>query len=93
MVSYDARTGRTIWRHRLGSGAGNFYASLVAADDKVYAVSSGGTTYVIAANDNFRLVSESALPEPVFASPALTRDCLLLRTTSALYCVSSVKPC
>jgi len=89
MVSYNAESGDVIWRERVGSGLGVFYSSLVAADDKVYAVRSNGTTYVIAVDDRFRMVSESSLHEEIFASPAFARDCLLLRTVSALYCIGS----
>lgn len=87
MVSYDADTGQVVWKKRLGSGTGGFYASLVAADGKIYAPRSDGTTYVIAAEDEFRLISDSVLPEEMFASPAITENCLLLRTVAALYCV------
>jgi outer membrane protein assembly factor BamB len=87
MVSYDAESGQIIWRRRIGSGLGSFYASLVAADDKVYAASSNGATFVIAADDRFRLLSESSVPEEVFASPAFAAHCLMLRTVSALYCI------
>jgi outer membrane protein assembly factor BamB len=89
MMCRDAESGRIIWRRRIGSGPGAFYASLVAADGKVYAVRSNGTTYVIAAEDTFRLVSESPLAEEVFASPAFAAGCLLLRTASALYCIAN----
>jgi outer membrane protein assembly factor BamB len=89
MVCYDADTGRILWRHRVGSGLGVFYASLVAASGKVYAVRSNGTTYVIAAEDTFRLIAESPLQEEVFASPAVAAGCLLVRTASALYCIGS----
>jgi outer membrane protein assembly factor BamB len=89
MVCYDAASGKVIWRKRVGSGLGVFYASLVAADDKVYAVRSNGTTYVIAVEDQFRLISESSLPEEIFASPAFAADCLFLRTVSALYCIGN----
>jgi outer membrane protein assembly factor BamB len=93
MVSYDAETGRVVWKRRVGSGAGGFYASLVAADGKIYAPRSNGTTYVVAAEDEFRLISESVLPEEMFASPAITEDCLLLRTVAALYCVGdTIRP-
>ena len=77
----------------MGSGPGGFYASLVAADGKIYASRSNGTTYVLAAEDEFRLISESSLPEEMFASPAITEDCLLLRTVAALYCVGdTIRP-
>jgi outer membrane protein assembly factor BamB len=87
MVCYDAGTGKIVWRQRVGSGLGVFYASLVAADDKVYAVRSNGTTYVIAVEDKFRLISESSLAEEIFASPAFAADCFFVRTVSALYCI------
>jgi outer membrane protein assembly factor BamB len=89
MVCYDAGSGTVIWRKRLGSGLGQFYASLVAADDKVYAVRSNGTTFVIAAEDKFRLISESSLPEDIYASPAFADDCLFLRTIAAVYCIGN----
>ena len=88
MLCYDAESGRILWKQRVGAGLGAFYASLVAADDKVYAVRSNGTTYVIAAEDKFRLISESSLPEEAFASPAFSGSCLVLRTVAALYCIS-----
>jgi outer membrane protein assembly factor BamB len=88
MLSFDATTGGQLWKTRLGTGAGAFYASLVAADDKIYAVRSDGTTYVVAAEDRFRLVARSELPEETFASPAIGEGCLLLRTVAALYCIA-----
>jgi outer membrane protein assembly factor BamB len=87
MVSRDAGTGKIVWRQRVGSGLGVFYASLVAANEKVYALRSNGTTYVIAVEDKFRLISESSFPEEIFASPAFAADCLFVRTVSAVYCI------
>jgi outer membrane protein assembly factor BamB len=87
MVSYDAQSGAIIWRQRVDSGVGGFYASLVAADDKIYAVRSDGTTFVIAADDQFRVIATSSLSEDIFASPAFGPSCLFLRTASALYCI------
>ena len=92
MVCFDAVSGKVLWKQRIGSGTGAFYASLLAADDKVYAVRSNGTTSVIVAGDPFRALAESSLPEEMFASPAIGRDCLLLRTVSALYCVATGPP-
>lgn len=89
MLCRDAASGVILWKHRIGSGSGAFYASLIAADDKIYAVKSNGTTYVVAAQDSFRLVSESSLPEEIFASPAVAGNCLFLRTVSALYCIAN----
>jgi outer membrane protein assembly factor BamB len=89
MVSYDATSGKTLLRQRLDPGLGGFYASLAAADDKVYAVRSDGTTFVVAVEDTFRVLSESSLSEEIFATPAFGAECLLLRTSSALYCIGA----
>jgi outer membrane protein assembly factor BamB len=92
MVCFDAVSGKVLWRQRIGSGPGAFYASLVAVDEKVYAARSNGTTSVIAAGGRFQALAESPLSEEIFASPAVSRDCLLLRTVSALYCVGTAPP-
>jgi outer membrane protein assembly factor BamB len=92
MVCYDASSGKVMWRQRIGSGSlGVFYASLVAADDKIYATRSNGTTYVVAVDDRFRLISESTLPEEIFASAAFGAGCLLLRTDVAVYCIAGTE--
>jgi outer membrane protein assembly factor BamB len=87
LVCYDADSGKIIWRKRVGSGPGVFYASLVAADGKIYATKSDGTTYVIAADDEFRLLATPGLDEETFASPAFGAGCLFMRTVAALYCI------
>lgn len=89
MVCYDAESGEIRWRHRVGAGDGVFYASLLAAGGRIYAVSSAGTTYVVEAGDTFRLVAASSLEEDTYASPALAGGCLLLRTSAALYCIGA----
>ena len=89
MVCYDAADGTVLWKHRLEAGTGVFYASLVAAENKIYATRSDGTTFIVAAEDVFRLVAAPTVSEEVFATPAFGGDCLYLRTASALYCIRS----
>jgi hypothetical protein len=87
MVCYDAETGRVVWRQRVGAGPGGFYASLVRGRRQDLRAAIERHDLRDCSRDEFRLISESVLPEELFASPAITEDCLLLRTVAALYCV------
>ncbi len=88
MTCYDPSTGATLWSGRLH---GTFTASLVAADDHIYAVDERGTVYVLAAGDRFEIVAENAMKARVFATPAIAGGELFLRTESHLYCIPGAK--
>jgi outer membrane protein assembly factor BamB len=81
---YDAATGKTAWSGRLH---GNFTASLVAADRRIYAVDEQGIVYVIAASDHFEILAENPMEDRVLATPAIASGELFLRTESHLYCI------
>lgn len=80
----DAETGETVWKQRLG---GVFTASPVVAGGNVYFVDEGGTTFVVAADREFRLVSENDLDERTLASPAISDGMLFLRTDRRLFAI------
>lgn len=85
LSSYDSATGKQLWKKRLD---GEHYASLLAGDGKVYAVSAEGRTSVVAAAPEFELLAENDLDDPAMASPAFA-GCLLLRTARHLYCIDA----
>ncbi len=87
MARYDARTGERTWRARLTGGAGHFTASPWAYDGKIFAIDEEGTTFVVAAADEFELVALNELDEMVLATPAIAGDRLLIRTRSRLYSI------
>ena len=66
---------------------GTFYASPVAADDRVYFLSYEGTCFVVAASGNYRLLARNRLPDRFVASPAVAAVHLFLRGKRRLYCV------
>lgn len=78
----DARTGRPFWQQRLH---GNFSASPVAADGRVYFQSEEGETTVIAAGPSFRRLSVNALDGAMLASLAVSDGALFIRTDTHLY--------
>lgn len=80
----DAKTGEELWQQRLG---GNFAASPLAADGKLYFTSQDGTTTVVKPARQFQEVARNQLFGQTMASLAVCGDGLLVRTSSHLYCV------
>jgi outer membrane protein assembly factor BamB len=80
----DARTGETVWRHRLG---GVFFASPVAGDGKVYFTSETGETYVLRAGRTAEVIATNDLGERFLASPALSHGLIVLRADGRLFAV------
>ena len=67
-------------------GPGNtFSASPLAAGGKIYFLSEEGDTFVINPGDTYDEIAKNSLGELAFASPAVTRDGLFLRTQTRLY--------
>jgi outer membrane protein assembly factor BamB len=83
---YDAATGKRHYRERLG-GARGFTSSPWAYDGKVFCLDDGGTTYVVAAGPQFKLLGKNALGEMSWSSPAVADGAVFLRTVDHLFCI------
>ena len=85
MTSHDARTGAEVYgRQRVDVGQA-FTASPWAYNGWIFALSEQGTTYVIEAGPEFRIVAENPLDEFTMATPAIVDDSLIIRTAEAVY--------
>lgn len=80
----DSRTGKEIYRERLGVG-GPYYASPVAGDGKIYAASSRGVITVFEAGDTLKILARNDLEERIWATPALLNGKVYVRTDKHLY--------
>jgi outer membrane protein assembly factor BamB len=85
----DARTGEVHWQQRLG---GNYSASPVFADGRIYFASEEGVTTVIAPDKAFRRLATNALDGAILASMAVSNGSLFIRTDTHLYRVGSQAP-
>ena len=83
---HDAKTGKEIYtKVRLDPTASGFTASPWAYNGKIFAMSEDGTTYVIQAGPEFKVIGQNALDEFTMASPAIHQDSLIIRTATSLY--------
>lgn len=85
----DARTGEEQWAKRLG---GNFSASPLYADGRLYFSNREGRTFVIAPGRRFKQLAENVLEGGFYASPAVVNEALVLRTDQALYRIENRTP-
>jgi outer membrane protein assembly factor BamB len=80
----DAKTGRLVYRERLGA-AGPYFSSPVAGDGKIYAASQRGVVVVFAAGDKFKVLARNDLGETIQATPALVDGKIYVRTENHLF--------
>ncbi len=85
VTSLDASNGRVLKQGRT-AGRGNYYASLVAGDGKVYLASERGVVTVLQAGREWDTVSSHDFGERIMATPVLHAGSIYLRTDAALYC-------
>lgn len=78
----EAKTGQQVWQQRIG---GEYSASPVYADGKIWFFSEEGKTTVIKPGRSFERLAENKLEEGFLASPALAGKALYLRTRTHLY--------
>lgn len=78
----DVLSGTLHWRKRLG---GNYAASPVYADGRIYLQSEQGVCTTIAASREFRQLGSNDLGEPILASCAIADGAIFVRTATSLY--------
>jgi outer membrane protein assembly factor BamB len=79
---FDARTGVLYWTERLG---GDFSASPVHAEGRIYFQNEAGVGFVLKAGQTFELLAKNDLGERTLASPAVTDGALFLRSKGHLW--------
>jgi len=82
----EATTGEVVWRERI---SGNYAASPIVADGRIYFFSRQGKVTVLKVGRTFEVLAESRMPAPFMASPAVAHGALFLRTKTHLYRVEA----
>jgi outer membrane protein assembly factor BamB len=88
LICADAVNGKVLWQERL---TGPFAASPVAGDGKIYLVNEEGTTFVVQAGAEPKLLSTNEIKDTILATPAIANGAIFLRSDKALYCIGGKK--
>lgn len=84
VTKLDAATGRLLQEERV-PGTGNYFASPVAGDGKVYFASEQGVVTVVGSQPEWQLISSHDFHEKIYATPLIESNHIYLRTEQALY--------
>jgi outer membrane protein assembly factor BamB len=84
--TYDPENGRELRKERLREAPGEYYASPVAGDDKIYVVSLKGKVVVLKAGGDCKILSVGDMVSEVIATPAIADRKIYLRTAQKLFC-------
>jgi len=85
VACYDAMKGDTLWTHYFME---QFYSSPIIADGKVYLLDRNGTTHIVKAEKEFKMVSVARLGDPADCTPAFSDQMIYIRGRNNLYCIS-----
>jgi outer membrane protein assembly factor BamB len=85
VTSLNAKTGEPIKTGR-AAGTGNYYASPVAGDNKIYLIDQRGHLSVLSSYAEWRVLAEAEFGEEAYGTPAIVAGRIYLRTNGHLYC-------
>lgn len=83
--AYELATGKQLYKARFPEGVPTFSASPWVHGDTIFNLAEDGTTWLVAAGDEFKLLGHNPLDEMSLATPALAHGSVFLRTASKLY--------
>ena len=86
ITALDAASGRPLKEGRSPDALGEYHASPVAADDKLFLANVEGKITVVKAGGEWEVLGVNDMGEEVHATPALSGGRIYVRTRGALYC-------
>jgi outer membrane protein assembly factor BamB len=81
---FDALSGNLKWKERL---KGQYKASPIAADGRIFFLSTDGLCTVVSASPRFDKLVENQLDDQTLASPAISDGRIYIRGHKSLYCI------
>ena len=86
VTSLDPKTGTVFKQARLTGALGQYWSSPVAGDGKIYVSNQEGKVTVLSASAQWQILAVNDLDDEIFATPAIDRGRIYLRTRGTLYC-------
>jgi outer membrane protein assembly factor BamB len=89
---YDVKDGKALWqRERLGN-FGDYFASPIAADGRIYIAGKNGFIVVVQDAPELKVLGKNDIGEEIIATPAIADGRLFVRTRGSLICVAAPSP-
>ncbi len=89
VTTLDPTTGALLKQGRTEKAPGTYYASPVAAADKIFLLSEEGKLTVLKAGAQWEVLAVNDLGEESYATPAISNGRIFVRTRGSLYCFTA----
>lgn len=86
---FDAATGKPLWELARLRTYGDYYASPIAADGKVFMAGRNGFIVVLEDGPELKILSKNDMNEEILATPAIADGRIFVRTRESIVCVSN----
>lgn len=84
---FDVRRGQTVWNQKRIRNVGEYFASPVSGDGKIYVVGENGVVIVLKGGaDRVQVLAKNDLGDSCLATPAIAGGRLFFRTRKKLMC-------
>jgi len=88
---FNATNGKTHWDRTRLRAYGDYYASPIAADGKVFIASRNGFVIVLDGGPELKILAKNDMDEEILATPSIADGRLFFRTRTGIICVSNEK--
>jgi outer membrane protein assembly factor BamB len=89
---FSTADGSPIWYQRRIQNIGDYFASPVYGDGKIYVVGENGTVVVLESGPQLKVLATNDLAESCLATPAIADGRLYFRTRGKLLCIGESRP-
>lgn len=86
--SFDFKTGKTNWETKRINNPGEYFASPVAGDGKIYVSAGNGFVVVLKQGSTLEVLAKNDLESDIIASPAIADGRLYFRTMEKILCIT-----
>ncbi|MEX2287682.1 MAG: PQQ-binding-like beta-propeller repeat protein, partial [Planctomycetaceae bacterium] len=83
-ASFNSADGKTVWEKKRIRNLGNYYASPIAGDRKIYVTGENGFIVVLEDSPELKVLAKNDMGEPCLATPAIADGRLFVRTLNKL---------
>ena len=90
-AAFSLKDGAKVWTKKRVGNYGNYYASPVAAGDRIYVPGENGYIVVLKAGPEVEVLAKNDVGDSLIATPAIANDRIYVRTLHKLYCFAEEK--
>jgi outer membrane protein assembly factor BamB len=86
--SFDLETGKAHWETKRLGNLGEYFASPVAGDGKIYVTGENGFVVVLEQSHSLNVLAKNDLGDTIIATPAIADGRLYFRTKEKILCIA-----